>query len=93
MSMANNDVKVERINLRASKEAKDLMQHAADLLGTTLSAFILGQAYEAARKVVADQEILLLSDRDRDRFLTVLENPPAPNEALCELLRTVPGQP
>ncbi|MFO1432228.1 MAG: DUF1778 domain-containing protein [Candidatus Competibacteraceae bacterium] len=92
MSMAN-DVKAERINLRASKEAKDLMQHAADLLGTTLSAFILSQAYEAARRVVADQEILWLSNRDRDRFLTALENPPVPNEALCELLRTVPGRP
>lgn len=92
MSMAN-DVKAERINLRASKEAKDLMQQAADRLGTTLSAFIISQAYEAARKVVTDQEILLLSNRDRDRFLTALENPPAPNEALRELLGTVPGQP
>ena len=92
MSSVVNGFKAERINLRASKEAKDLIQRAADLLGTTVSAFIISHAYEAAKKVVADQEILLLSNRDRDRFLTALENPPAPNEALRELLRTVPGQ-
>lgn len=28
-----------------------------------------------------------LSDRDRDRFLALLENPPPPNEALKKLLR------
>src|SRR5437868_11376638 len=32
-----------------------------------------------------------LSDRDRDVFLTLLDNPPAPNEALRRLLMTGPG--
>ena len=42
-----------RINLRASPEAKALIERAAALLGTTVSAFMLQHAYEAARQVVA----------------------------------------
>ena len=30
----------------------------------------------------AEESAAPLSDRDRDRFLTLLDNPPAPNEAL-----------
>ncbi|MFO0929119.1 MAG: DUF1778 domain-containing protein [Gemmataceae bacterium] len=32
-----------------------------------------------------------LSDRDRDRFLDLLDNPPAPNEALKKVMRRQQG--
>ena len=35
--------------------------------------------------VFPEESITVLSDRDRDRFLELLENPPPPNEALRRL--------
>jgi uncharacterized protein (DUF1778 family) len=79
--------KEERIDLRTSREVKQLLQRAAELLGTTLSAFIIHRSYDAAKEVLAQQESLVLSDRERDRFLQLLESPPRPNRALRQLLR------
>lgn len=76
-----------RINLRTSPEAKALIERAAALMGTTVSGFMLQNAYEAARRVVADQDTLTLSDRDRDVFLAALEHPAEPTQALIDLMR------
>jgi uncharacterized protein (DUF1778 family) len=76
-----------RINLRTSPEAKALIERAAALMGTTMSGFMLQSAYELARQVVAEQETLTLSDRDRDAFLAVLANPPKPTQALIDLMK------
>ncbi|TAN53148.1 MAG: DUF1778 domain-containing protein [Methylococcaceae bacterium] len=75
-----------RINLRASPEAKAMIERAAALMGTTLSAFMLQNAYEAARRIVADHDTLLLSQRDFAAFTATLENLPEPNEALRSLM-------
>jgi uncharacterized protein (DUF1778 family) len=50
-----------RINLRTSPEAKALIERAAALMGTTVSGFMVQNAYEAARRIVADNETLVLS--------------------------------
>ncbi len=75
-----------RINLRTSPEAKALIERAAALMGTTMSSFMLQNAYEAAQRLVAQHETITLSDRDRDAFLAALENPPEPTDALRALL-------
>ena len=76
-----------RINLRTSPEAKALIERAAAIMGSTVSSFMLQNAYEAARRLIAQQEVLTLSDRDRDAFLNALENPPEPTQALVDLMR------
>ena len=76
-----------RINLRTSPEAKALIERAAAIMGSTVSSFMLQNAYEAASRVVAQQEIITLSDRDRDAFLNALENPAEPTQALIDLMR------
>jgi len=43
-------------------------------MGTTVSAFMIQNAYEAAQKLVAEWEMISLSDRDCDAFLAALEN-------------------
>lgn len=75
-----------RINLRTSPEAKALIERAAALMGTTMSSFMLQNAYEAAQRLIAQHETITLSDRDRDAFLAALENPPEPTDALRALL-------
>jgi uncharacterized protein (DUF1778 family) len=75
-----------RINLRTSPEAKALIERAAALMGTTVSAFMLQNAYEAARRVVADNGTLVLSQEAFDAFIAACENPSEPNEALRALM-------
>ena len=75
-----------RINLRTSPEAKAMIERAAALMGTTVSAFMLQHAYEAARRVVADNDTLLLSQQAFEAFIAAGENPPEPNQALRDLL-------
>ena len=76
-----------RINLRTSPEAKALIERAATIMGATVSSFMLQNAYEAAVRLIAQQDVITLSDRDRDAFLNALENPPQPTQALIDLMR------
>ena len=76
-----------RINLRTSPEAKALIERAAALVGTTVSSFMLLNAYEAAQRLVAQHDSLVLSDRDRDEFLAAMDDPGQPNEALKSLMQ------
>ena len=75
-----------RINLRTSADAKAMIERAAALMGTTVSGFMLQNAYEAARRIVADNDTLMLSQRDFEAFVAACENPPPPNPALLELM-------
>jgi len=75
-----------RINLRTSAEAKAMIERAAALMGTTVSSFMLQNAFEAARRIVSETDTLLLTQRDFDAFTPSVENPPKPNAALCELM-------
>jgi len=75
-----------RINLRTSHEAKALIERAAALMGTTVSSFMLQNAYEAARRVVTDNETIMLSQRDFEAFIAACENPAEPTQALRDLL-------
>lgn len=76
-----------RINLRTSPEVKELIERAAAMTGSTVSSFMLQSSSDVARRVLAQQEILTLSDRDRDAFLNALDNPPEPTQALIDLMR------
>ncbi len=81
------DVKEERIDFRTTDRVKRVIQQAADLLGTTMSAFVAQHSYDAARQVLAQHENLELSNQDRDLFVSLLDNPPKPNTALGALLK------
>ena len=75
-----------RINLRASPEAKALIERAAALMGTTVSAFMLQNAYDAARRVVAESDTLTLSQKAFDEFVAACEKPAKPTKALRDLM-------
>ena len=75
-----------RINLRTSPEAKLMIERAAALMGTTVSAFMLQHAYEAARRVVSDNDTLLMSQQAFEAFVSACETPQEPNDALRELM-------
>ena len=77
----------ERIELRATREEKRLLAAAAAHERLDLTSFVMRNALPAARAVVEQAERIVLSRRDSERVLTLLENPPAPTPALMEAAR------
>lgn len=68
--------KDSRIDLRVTKEQKALIEKAASIKGVSLSAYTLLHLLPLAQQEIDNQEKLTLSNRDRDLFLTALDNPP-----------------
>lgn len=60
--------KTSRIYFRTNVDTKVMIECAAALMGTTISGFMLQNAYEAARRVVTDHDTLLLTQRDFEAF-------------------------
>jgi uncharacterized protein (DUF1778 family) len=79
--------KTNRIDLRVSKEQKDLLETAASLKGISLSAYLLANCLEIAQEDIAKYQKLVLSDRDRDLFLSLIANPPQPQQDLVEAMQ------
>ena len=72
-----------RINVRLSSDLKQTIEEAAAALGQTISEFTISTVIREARRVLQDDRITQLSNRDRDRFLEALDAPDAkPNDAL-----------
>jgi len=76
--------KAERLEARISPDQKHLFQHAADLLGRTLTDFVVSTLQQAATRVIQEQEMLHLSLADRKVFVEALLNPPKPNNRLLK---------
>ena len=79
--------KMDRIDLRVTKEQKEVLARAAVLSGVSMSSFLVANALTEAKKIVAKSEVIVLSDRDRDLFYSILRQPPKPNKNLVKLLR------
>lgn len=74
------------INLRALPEQRDLIDHAASVLGKNRSDFMLDAACEHAQAVLLDQVYFALDDDKFQRFVDVLDAPPEANPGLQRLL-------
>jgi uncharacterized protein (DUF1778 family) len=72
----------DRLELRATKEEKRLLASAAAYERLDVTSFVMRSVLPAAREVIAQNERIILSERDSVRVLELLENPPAPTEAL-----------
>ena len=79
-----------RMNLRASAQAKAKLVRAAALRNTDLTNFVLQSALHEAELVIAEAEVIKLSQRDRERLLDLLENPPAPNARMLAAAKALP---
>ncbi len=71
-----------RLDVRLPGPLKELIQQAADLSGQTVSDFVVSTLTEKARRMVQQERLTILSDRDRDRFLKMLDADIKPNSAL-----------
>ena len=77
----------ERIELRATREEKRLLTAAAAHERLDLTSFVMRNTLAVARAVMDQAERIVLSQRDSERVLALLENPPKPTPALKEAAR------
>ncbi|MDB5070476.1 MAG: hypothetical protein JWM87_1587 [Candidatus Eremiobacteraeota bacterium] len=75
----------DRAHFRPTAEQKELLVRAATLTGQTLSEFMRTAVEERAKRVIADHERIVLTDRSRDTFFAALADPPEPNDRLVAL--------
>ena len=75
-------VKDSRVDFRVSDVQKTLLERAAEIKHLSLSSYILSSSIKQAEQDIAENEMLILSNKDRDLVMSALENPPEPNEAL-----------
>lgn len=76
--------KDKRLALRITASHKDLIERAATLRGQHITDFVTGALIEASQDVIERSNALVLSDRDRDLFISVLGSNEEPNEALTQ---------
>jgi len=71
-----------RLEFRISAELRQIIEKAAASLGQTLTDYSISRLVESARKDIRDAELSILSDRDREIFLAMLDSDAEPNDAL-----------
>ena len=88
--MASAPARDDRIEIRTTKEEKRLLTAAAAHERLDLTSFIMRSILPIARDTIDRQESIVLSDRDAQRVLDLLESPPEPTPALVEAMRRRP---
>jgi uncharacterized protein (DUF1778 family) len=85
--------KDEVIQIRASAEAKAILNRAAALRGQKLSEFMLESARRQAEDTLLDQRTFFLDDAAHARFVALLDAPPKVSaKARARLRRKAPWQ-
>lgn len=74
------------INLRARPGQRDLIDHAADLLGKNRSDFMLEAACERAQAVLLDQVFFSLDSKKFKQFTALLDAPTRANAGVRRLM-------
>jgi uncharacterized protein (DUF1778 family) len=72
--------KTQRIEVRLSADHKALLEDAAAQRGQSLSAFVVSEALEQARRM----QMTLLTRADWGRFLRLMEGDDEPTPALAK---------
>lgn len=88
--MANTAIRDQAINIRATREQRDLIDQAASLQGKSRSDFMLESACREATSVMLDRVFFHLDSDSFDRFAAMLDEPAPPSAKLRNLLSTRP---
>jgi uncharacterized protein (DUF1778 family) len=77
-----------RLNFRLPAELKQTIEEAAARTGQSVSDFAVSTLVRTAREVIEQERITRLSNRDRDVFVSLLDDKEArPNKALTAAAR------
>ncbi len=80
----------DRMNIRVKPEVKARLLRAAALRHTDLTSFVTQSALREAESVIAEADAIKVSERDFDRILELLDNPPKPNAKLRAAAAALP---
>jgi uncharacterized protein (DUF1778 family) len=73
----------DRIDVRISKEQKEMFKYASELSGfKSLSEFVVFCIKSEANRIFKDNQTILKSMEDKKIFVNTLLNPPTPNDKL-----------
>ncbi|WP_034439862.1 DUF1778 domain-containing protein [Acinetobacter sp. CIP 101966] len=82
--MAN--LATERINIRSTIDAKNVIEQAANLLGLSVSSFMIQSSFERAKELLKSNHELKVNNTDRDMLMNLLENPRPTNDEMKKLM-------
>ncbi len=77
------------LNLRIKPAERALIDRAAKARGKNRTDFILEAARAAAEETLIDQPIIMAGSDAYQEFFVRLDQPPAPNAALCKTMKTL----
>lgn len=77
----------QAINIRASRQQRELIDQAAHVLGKSRSEFMLETICRQAEDVLINRTFFQLDDDAYSRFSAMLDAPVAPSDGLRDLLR------
>jgi uncharacterized protein (DUF1778 family) len=84
--MNAKETKTERIDVRTTVAAKQLLQQAAATSHKSVSEFLLENGLQAAQATLADRRLFLLNDDQWEEFQTTLDRPVQSKPQLKKLL-------
>ena len=76
-----------RLSIRLPKSVKERIEQAAILSGVSVTDFTISNLTESAEQVLERHHFRILSNRDRDIFLAMLDADDPPNEKLVDAFR------
>lgn len=78
------------VNVRLSRQTRDLIDSAAEAVGKSRSEFIIESARKSAMDALLDQRLFVLEPDEFAKFVAILESPPPPNRKLKALFARKP---
>lgn len=74
------------LNIRTTDKTKHLLQQVSDMLGTTVSGFLLSCATEKAYEIIQNQNSFFLAEEEWDKLCKDLDRSPIKNKKLQRLI-------
>jgi uncharacterized protein (DUF1778 family) len=83
-----SSAKTQRVDLRISPAAKEMIQAAAQVQDKTVSEFLVDSGLTSAAEALADRRLFILDDARWRAFQAALDAPPRLRPRLARLMKT-----
>ena len=81
-----SNLATERINVRSTTDAKNIIEQASNLLGLSVSSFIIQSAFERAKDLLQAHNELKVNNADREMLMNLLDHPRPENDEMKKLM-------
>jgi uncharacterized protein (DUF1778 family) len=85
MSATPASLRSARLGVRATPEQETVLRRAAEVAHKSLTDFILDAAYQAAEQTLLDKRLFMVSGKQYQTLLKMLDRPESDNPGLKEL--------